>query len=134
LVGATFAAMRRVTETPFALRPLDEVAAPSKAVAGSGLRARWQELDLLRPIEVARKLGYRTAEPVYDAIRRRELEPHIRRDGAYLIPISEALRYIESLRTTVPVAADLQRPTRERRSRSRRRTERIQLAPTRIER
>lgn len=126
--------MARVIETPSLLRPRDGVAPPREPVAGTGLQARWQELDLLRPIEVARKLGYRTAEPVYDAIRRGEIERHVRPDGAYLIEISEALRYIESLRATAPVAADLQRPKRERPSRPRRRSERIQLAPTRIER
>jgi hypothetical protein len=134
LAGATFAAMRRVTEMPSTLRPRDEVAEPRKPVGGADLRARWQELDLLRPIEVARKLRYRTAEPVYDAIRRGELEPRVRPDGAYLIPISEALRYIQSLRGTVPPAADLHRSKREVPSRSRSRTERMQLAPTRIER
>jgi hypothetical protein len=126
--------VQSVTDPRSTPQPGNKPVVPRIPGSGADLRVRWQELDLLRPIELARKLGYRTAEPVYDAIRRGELEAHVRRDGAYLIALAEALRYIESLRATAPTTDGPERPTRKSAPRPRRRTEQMQLAPRRVAR
>lgn len=124
--------MERATQSPE--RSHDEFVVSRSAGGCAQLRAHWKELEFLRPSEIAHKLGYATAEPVYDAIRRGELHPHVRQDGAYLIHVQEALRYIGSLRVTEPPTAEpRQRPAAHAGSRSPRR-EGLQLTPKRIKR